>query len=129
MAFDEARLERYAMQLEKMSQSGNDVVAHGIDLFMVGEALGLTKDDSRELAQQLRDSGWVMTDFDVAPARLRLTIEGYQQISKMRRPRWQRWLDKHQKTQAAIVTIVTAVVILLVGEFAKHVFWPSAAKQ
>jgi biotin operon repressor len=124
MAFNEARLERYAMKLEEMSQASNDAVTSGIDLFAVGDALGLTRNDARELAQHLRDSGWAVTDFATAPTRLRLTIEGYRQIAKMRQPRWQRWLDKHPKTQAAIMTIA----ILLVGEIVKHFFWPTAVK-
>src|SRR5262245_42530939 len=97
MPYNAERYERYAMLAEEMSQKaapGPD----GIEIDAVGESLGFTREESREIALLMQRSGWATAAFMEDKPRLWLTRQGYEEIAKLRRPAWRQWIDRHPMT-------------------------------
>jgi hypothetical protein len=103
MPYDQLRLERYAMHAEKMSQD-SPPLSGGIDPVTVGGALGFSREDSLELAAHLHESGWARLKIKPEGPRLTMTINGFKEVAKLRRPRWWRWLNDNPAVTAAIVS-------------------------
>jgi hypothetical protein len=93
----------------------------------VGKALGLSSEDSRALANYMRDNGWAFLDFTptIGQPTLRLTPRGFDEIAKLRWPRWRQWLDRHG---SLFVTLVVGSLSGLLGALAydiiKGLLWP-----
>jgi hypothetical protein len=124
MAFDEPVFERYALQAEQTS-SQQHVVQGGIDLYAVGDALGMSRQDSQDAANYMKGMGWAEVEYGKEPPRLTLTIKGFKEIAKLRLPRWRRWLDSHPGFAGAIGGAVVSGVF---GLLSKLLEWLLAAK-
>jgi hypothetical protein len=109
MAFDERRFERFAMKLEEMSQ-GATPAKDGLAIDEVSNALGLSLEDGRELAQWLHDTGWAIQTSSGPKPRLRLTFKGYREIALLRRPPLRRWVDQHPITMNVFWMPATSIV-------------------
>ena len=75
MVFDERRFERFAMKLEEMSQ-GSTPATDGIVIDEVSDALGMSLEDGRELAQWLHDSGWAIQKYSWPEAETSIDLQG-----------------------------------------------------
>jgi hypothetical protein len=117
MPFDEGRLEAYAMRAEEMSQAlpPNE---GGVEIDAVGQALGMTREEGRELATYLANLGWAKATFMSTP-RLVLTPLGYREIRKLRWPRWRRWADRHGTLVIALAGLALGVLNLLMSLLGK----------
>jgi DNA-binding transcriptional ArsR family regulator len=105
------RLERLAMHLESLTQQRSK----WIDVVQAGWDLGLSPPDAVHLAELLEDKGWVTLREEGGKRQARLNGHGLSEIPKLRRPRWQQWLDAHPLLANAIVstgisTVVSSVV-------------------
>ena len=111
---------RFAMRVEAMSQQGEKWV----DVDAVGEHLGLSSFESRRLADLLSDEGWVTTLEVAGLVKLRLVKRGFDEVAKLRWPKWRRWLHTNTVIGGAIAGGVVAVLVNLLVEFLKRRFWP-----
>jgi hypothetical protein len=109
--FDEREryFERYAMQAEKMYEGPASPVA-GLSIDAISEAIGLPREDGREIARHLQEIGWARLNAAGRTHTLQLTLTGHREIAKLLRPAWTRWIDKHPLTMNAVVAVVTGIV-------------------
>lgn len=91
--YDQALLERFAMRAEQMSQ-GAKTFGGSISVNAISDALGLSREDGYGIARYLHLIGWAHVEFS-GDAPLTLTPKGYEEIAKLRRPNWRRWIDRH----------------------------------
>jgi hypothetical protein len=108
MAYQKGVLEQFAMQAEHLSQQATTFGASvGVDA--IADAMGIPRQDGYALARYLHDLEWAVVSFS-GDARLTLTPKGYEEIAKLRRPRWRRWIDENPVTMNVIWMTLTAIV-------------------
>lgn len=114
MDFDQALMEKYAMQLEQMLEKVDPTKGgeKSVDIDAVSEALNLDRDKGREYARYLKDEGWV-TIIGGVNHYLRLTPKGFAEIAKARRPRLWRWVDKNEARIALVVALLSFVAAVV----------------
>jgi hypothetical protein len=108
MAFDESLIERYAMQAEQMIPDSASAL-HGIKVDDVSEAIGLSRDDGRVVAQYLKDIGWAIVS-DSGELTLVLTFNGHKELALLRRATWRRWIDRHPIAMNVFWMTATSIV-------------------
>jgi hypothetical protein len=97
-------MEQFALKAEEMTKELQK--GWSISIKSVGESLGLSNEDSVQLATYLRDAGWATCNFMADPT-LTLTPEGYRAIRKLRNwPRWLLWVDRNPGLMAGIAVLV-----------------------
>lgn len=104
MPYNRAELEHFMLKAAEMAQASKSFVAR-ISLDELAKLLSITYDDARLMADYLVDLGWmrnVSTSVVITPL-------GYEQIEKLRWPRWRLWLERH----TALVTAIAAVAAIL----------------
>jgi hypothetical protein len=107
MAFEIRLFEKFAMQAELQPESKD---GYGwTDLFELGRALNISKEITHEYAIYLRDEGWAVVEFHAEP-RFRITYEGHRAINSLRRPKWQRWIDRHSILVNVFWMTATAII-------------------
>jgi len=127
MAFDERLFEAFAMMADTATKAHPDqsIAMQGISAFYIGDKLGFSNNDAREFANYLKDNAWAtLNNIDCGNGPepfVRLTLLGFREIAKLKRPRIIRWVERH----TAITSIVVALATSLIIEFLKRWFWPS----
>jgi hypothetical protein len=116
--------ERYAMQAEQMCQDSESAL-RGVSVDTVSEAVGLSRDDGREVANYLRELGWAKVSYAGDKPILVLTFAGYREIAMLRRPAWRRWIDRHPQTMNVIWMTLTGVVAGVVSAVIVYYLLPS----
>jgi hypothetical protein len=104
MAFDEKRFEAFAMLTEHYAKLNDP--ATGLNVDGIGEKLGLSTKDGREVAGFLADSGWAKLEEVGDHLTIKLTLLGYRQIAKRRRSRVIRWAEKYWAIAAIVVSAI-----------------------
>src|SRR5205809_703152 len=95
------------MSLEQMSVADERTGAN-LSIEQIGARLGLDSSESFRIARLLEDSGWIaLTKPNEQYARL--TIKGHEELAKLRRPKWQQWVERHPILVSAFWMTVTAV--------------------
>ncbi len=123
MPFDVRRFERYAMHAETMIQKA-PATANGVNVYEVGDALGIDREDSLLFARMMVEEGWASGSLgNVAPT-LKLKLEGYRRIAKLRWPSWRRWIDNHPKIVGGIIGYIAALASPLILELLKRLLYP-----
>ena len=116
MSFNQLRLERFAVQAEKV----NTEIGAWVDVEPIGAAMGLSDEETYEVAEHLRDIGWADFSRSTRPARLRLTLIGRREIAKLRRHPVVRWLEQHTLIASAIVSLVFGIIGALAIKLLEH---------
>lgn len=113
MTFAEARFERYALQAESLSQAEH---RYWVDVDEIARTLapaGFTEHDCQFFAGLLEDEGWARLFCpEQGKLRLKLTLQGYREIERLRSPRWHRWLYKNQGLAVAVMALVISIAAL-----------------
>lgn len=107
MAYDRSTLERFALKAAEMTQQTKSF-GGGIYLDGISSLLGIKREDARALADYLIDLGWMKNcsvEGDVI-----VTPQGHEEIAKLRRPAWRRWVDTHPMTMTVFWMIATSIV-------------------
>ncbi len=107
---------RFAMRLETMSQEQK-----WIDVDSIGEGLGLSSHDSRQLADMLSEEGWIT--FLQGPdgiLKVKMTKHGFEGVAKLRLPAWRQWLDKHPSVKTAMIGAGFAILGSLITTLLTH---------
>jgi hypothetical protein len=125
--YDKKMLHDFALKMERINKQSENFVGE-INIDEVAKQLGMSQRLGREVASYLHKLGWVIPHFGTS-ATLIITPKGFEELEKLNEPVWQRWLDRHPKTQAAIVTVITAMVVMLASEPVKHWLWPPPAAK
>jgi hypothetical protein len=118
-----ADVERFAMAASD-ADGKLHVVEGGVDLYAVGDALGMTRAEAQDCAEAMQLEEWAIPRYDLEPPRLIRTLKRRREIAKLRRPRWRRWINRN----SAILTIAGGAIaggaVSLAVEFFKHLLWP-----
>lgn len=80
-----------------------------INVDEISDALGIDREDGRNLARYLDGIGWARTHWE-AKTKLWLTELGHWKVAQWRRPVWQQWLESHPLTRDAIMMTGTAII-------------------
>lgn len=123
MGYDRTRFEGFAVQSETMLQETKSF-AGSVNIYEVGEKIGLPAEDCRGIAQYLCELGWARVDWTINPNCLVLTPHGFQEIAKLRRSSWWRWLNTHPAYTAIIASVITMLLGGLLLELLKRNLWP-----
>lgn len=110
MPYQEQVFEKFAMQAEQLSQKIPALVGT-VSVNDIADAAGIPREDGEGFAQYLHDMGWAVVYPSTVNTTLVLTPKGFSEIAKLRRPRWQRWIDQHP----ARVSIIVAMTITVIG--------------
>jgi hypothetical protein len=120
MAYSDDVLERFAMQAERLSRETPGFGA-SVNINDIADAAGIPRPDAAGIARYLQDLGWANVAYAGDAAPLTLTPLGYQEIRKLRRPKWRRWIDQHPLTMnvfwMTVTAIVAGVVYTLIGHY------------
>ena len=117
------RFERYAMHVEELSQQEKK----RLDVDSTGADLGMSPIESRKMAELLNDEGWVVLEVLAGAYKIRLTKLGFDEVAKLRWPRYRRWLDKHPRVWGFLGFIAAGfagIGFFLLGEYLKRNLWP-----
>lgn len=111
MAYNRSTLEAFAMQAEKMTQ---DVQTFGgtVHIHEVSDRLSLSREDGRQLAEYLQESGWARINEEKGT--LTITPHGYEEIAKLKRHAFWRWVDAHPVSVSVFWAIVSGVIAAVV---------------
>ncbi len=112
MAFRSEVLEKFAMQAEQLSREAKTFGA-SISVSEIAEKAGIPGEDAWGIARYLMDLGWANVEFR-GNTPLTLTPLGYQEIAKLRRPKWRRWIDAHPVALGFLLSVVAGVISGLV---------------
>ncbi len=114
MLFSEERFERYAMEVEKISQGGLGQTGRWyVDVDEVGKALGFSSHESRLFAHLLETEDWAQIDYKFDPPKLRLTLKGYREIAKLHWSPWRRWVHRNLPIVISILALAVSIVSLV----------------
>lgn len=82
----------------------------GVQVDEVAKAMGLTREEGRELAKHLEGIGWAKVQWSQvnADVRLWLTYDGLKMIAEWNLPRWRRWLQ-HPMTANVLALLALAI--------------------
>jgi hypothetical protein len=108
MAFNRALLEQFAMHAERLSQQ-EPVFGASVSVNAICDAAGIPREDGRKVAEYLAELGWAKVVF-TGEIPLTLTPQGYEEIAKLRRPKWRQWMDQHPITMNVFWMTTTAIV-------------------
>lgn len=108
--------EKFAMQAEAADQE-KPAFAGSIEIDPISEKLGLERRMGREVAGYLHKIGWAECDFGRKPPILTLTPKGYEEIAKLKRPAWRRWVDRNWAIVVAVSGVVTPIVVYLLTKW------------
>ncbi|MGH7171141.1 MAG: hypothetical protein ACRELF_13235 [Gemmataceae bacterium] len=111
--------ERYAMKALEEDQKKN-VIEGGVQIFKIGEMIGMSREDSQDCVEWMRENGWVSSKYNLVPPMLTITKHGREEIAKLKRPRWYRWIDKHPGMFSGLIA---AIVSGLFNLLAKLLEW------
>lgn len=112
--FDQLKFERLAVNIVELAEK--QPLETGVDVMEAGKAAGLTEDECRVFATAMQEDG--LGRFRWGPPHLfTLSIKGHLAIAQLRRPRWQRWLEKQLFLSAlcSLVAIVLSVIGIVIG--------------
>jgi hypothetical protein len=108
MAFLKETLVQFSMQAERLSQA-DPVFGASVSVAAIADAAGVPREDGYGVARYLQALGWAHVSFS-GDTPLTLTPKGYEEIAKLRRPRWRRWPDEHPVLMNAFWMTLTGVV-------------------
>jgi hypothetical protein len=91
MPYNKRLMEQFAMKADEMA-SGIPTFAGSVDVDAVGASLGLSPVDSRGIALYLQELRWAVFSYTGVKATLTLTPLGFDEIAKLRLPRWRRFV-------------------------------------
>lgn len=104
------------MHAERTTQ-GLPSFGGSVNVDTLGEQLGLSPSDSRNVAQYLQAIGWAV----VSEPNLTLTPLGFEEVARVRRPAWVRWLDRHPAAVGlfwmTLVSIASGVTYTVITYF------------
>lgn len=120
MAPDDAVVEGFAMKAEELSQSSGDL---SVPLKELGEAVGLSQEDTNNVARLLQSKGWATINYQATP-RLWLTALGFSEVRKLRLPPLRKWIDRHPGLVGAITASSVGLVAAILAEAIKKLLWP-----
>jgi hypothetical protein len=115
MKHDQGQLEGYAVKALEMTEPIPPTQWLGIEA--VGAALGLTADESKHLAGEMKGEGWAKLDYGMNPPKLELTYAGRKAIEELRLSKFRRWINNNPglwvTILAPILSILSAILVKL----------------
>lgn len=103
------------MALEQQTLA-SDKTGMNIGIEQIGAAIGMDAGEAFRVARLLQDSEWV-TIVEPHQRHVRMTIKGFEALEKLRRPRWEQWIESHPITVNVFWVTVTGVVYTVISYF------------
>jgi hypothetical protein len=84
----------------------------GVVIDKVSNALGLSREEGRAIAQHLEGIGWAKVQWSQInlDVRLWLTYDGLKMIAEWKRPRWQQWADQHPWMMSMVSGVIAGIL-------------------
>jgi hypothetical protein len=105
-------MEKYLMQVEEMAKAGP--LIKGVDIAEVGDSLGYTLQESRDIVDLMANEGWILPFDGTPPRKVRLTLGGKREIARLRKTKFRRWWEDGGKTDIGIVIAVAALICAII---------------